>query len=83
MNGHTFMFYRHTYKGRQFFDFQFLSHGDKIFKKVYSLRKEFAPRGANLFLEELISFLKGGIDKHGRVASSKNTPLYSEKYFLH
>ena len=44
-------------------------------KGVYSLRKEFAPKGANSFLQELILIGKGSKTKSGRVASLKVYPF--------
>ena len=48
-------------KGNNLFDFRYVSLGDEAHSiRVYALRKEFAPVGANSFLEELTPIKKGG-----------------------
>ena len=51
---YTSVISRHFCKGKQLLDFLFASPGDETpLKWVYSLRKEFAPKGANSILKEL------------------------------
>ena len=57
----------------------FLSCTVNSFQKgggVFSLKKEFAPVGANSFVEELTPFEKGGRNKNGRIASPESVPIY-------
>ena len=42
---------------------------------IYSLRKEFAPTGANSFLPELIPIEKGGKNENNRVASPEHANI--------
>ena len=48
-----------------------------LFKeRVHSLRKEFAPLGANSFFKELTLIGKGGKSENGRVVSPKSVPIH-------
>ena len=44
--------------------------------RVYSEKIEFAPEGANSFLSELTTILKGGKNENPRVASSESVPIH-------
>ena len=46
-----------------------------IQRGIYSLRKEFAPRGANSFLLELTLIEKRGKKENSRVASPESQPI--------
>ena len=44
--------------------------------QVYFQKKEFAPRGANSFLQDLTLIQKGGENEHGTVASPGSVPIH-------
>ena len=44
--------------------------------RVYSLRKEFAPMGANSFLFEMTRIFMGGNNKNDKVASPESVPIH-------
>ena len=44
--------------------------------QVYFQKKEFAPRGANYFLQEVTLIQKGGKNEHGIVASPESVPIH-------
>ena len=48
--------------------------------RVYSKRKEFAPMGANSFLQELTPFEKGGQNEYCKVASSESVVILINAY---
>ena len=48
---------------------------------IYSLRKGFAQREANYFLQKLMILEYGGNSENGRVASPYFNPLYTGGFF--
>ena len=44
--------------------------------EVYSERNEFAPLGANSFLEEMTTVYMGGNNENDRVASPESVPIH-------
>ena len=59
----------------------FASYDERAFLKRSNFSwKEFAPKGANSFLEELIRIVKGGQNENDRVAFLESVPINLNMY---
>ena len=53
-----------------------------LVNRIYFLRKKFAPRGANSFLNKLTPFQRGGRKENGRVTFLRSTGTGTLKLLL-
>ena len=73
MHRYTPIFFVSFTKGKTFVTSCLLLWMKKLLQsEIYSLRKEFAPRGANSFLQKLTSIEKKGKNQNGRAASPES-----------